>query len=164
MIGVELRTRWEIFVKSWRRKCSFAYVSYSSKDYYSHYRTGGFYGTWIGKGPYQDRLGNEQDHNVMVTVTWCDSTIQYQESKIQCSLFVHIDMRGIQPISWTCDKLFQEFPQALSHGQHYFVSGIHDTPPPITVVTVNIRMCHFGNTICRRIFGSNSCGHRPDLI
>ena len=33
MIGVELWTRVEIFVKSWRRKCedSFAYVSYSSK-------------------------------------------------------------------------------------------------------------------------------------
>ena len=33
MIGVELRTHGEIFVKSWRRKCSFAYVSYSSKDH-----------------------------------------------------------------------------------------------------------------------------------
>ena len=32
MIGVELRTHGEIFVKSWRRKCSFAIDSYSSKD------------------------------------------------------------------------------------------------------------------------------------
>ena len=34
MIGAELWTHGEIFVKSWRRKCedSFAYVSYSSKD------------------------------------------------------------------------------------------------------------------------------------
>ena len=34
MIGMELRTRGEIFVKSWRQKCedSFVYVSYSSKD------------------------------------------------------------------------------------------------------------------------------------
>ena len=30
---MELRTRGENFFKSWRRKCSFAYVSYSSKDY-----------------------------------------------------------------------------------------------------------------------------------
>ena len=32
MIGVELRTHGEIFVKSLRQKCSFAYVTYSSKD------------------------------------------------------------------------------------------------------------------------------------
>ena len=32
MIGVELRMPGEIFVKSWRQKCSFAYISYSNKD------------------------------------------------------------------------------------------------------------------------------------
>ena len=87
MIGVELRTRGEIFVKSWRRKCSFAYDSYSSKDCESRLVIVFWFGGMIWMRYINRRVGNPV---IVVKIKWLRFIVanrRYTNTIIHCHIY-----------------------------------------------------------------------------